>query len=54
MTINNFIDNNILELTRLICLICPNCPELDHEEIESWILNDEGLYNWAISEGVDI
>ena len=24
------------------------------EEIEMWILNDEYLYNWAVSEGVDV
>lgn len=24
------------------------------EEREQWILNDEGLYNWAKSEGVKI
>ena len=26
----------------------------DNEEIEMWINNDEGLYLWAKSEGVDI
>ena len=24
------------------------------EDLEDWILNDEGLYNWARREGVDI
>lgn len=27
---------------------------IDDEEIEQWILNDEGLYNWAREEGVEI
>jgi hypothetical protein len=29
-------------------------PVHDDEEMRGWILNDEGLYNWARSEGVDI
>lgn len=28
--------------------------ELDDEELRVWILNDEGLYRWALSERVDI
>ena len=27
---------------------------LDDDERERWILNDEGLYNWARSQGVDV
>jgi len=27
---------------------------LNNEERRQWILNDEGLYNWARSEGVKI
>lgn len=27
-------------------------PRRDDEERRLWILNDEGLYNWARSEGV--
>lgn len=27
---------------------------LDDEALEDWILNDEGLYNWARSERVDV
>lgn len=27
---------------------------LNNEERRQWILNDEGLYNWARSEGVNI
>jgi hypothetical protein len=23
-------------------------------DLEDWVLNDEGLYNWALNEGVDI
>lgn len=28
-----------------------SCAEPDYDDIEQWILNDEGLYNWAKSEG---
>lgn len=28
--------------------------QLDDDDLEDWINNDEGLYSWAISEGVDI
>lgn len=28
--------------------------KLDSAELRLWILNDEGLYNWARSEGVDV
>lgn len=31
-----------------------NVHQLDDDELEDWILNDEGLYNWARSEGVEI
>lgn len=27
---------------------------LNDEERRQWVLNDEGLYNWARSEGVNI
>lgn len=29
-------------------------PAYDTAEIRRWILNDEGLYNWARSEGVRV
>lgn len=31
-----------------------DAPKLNRSEIRLWILNDEGLYNWARSEGVRI
>lgn len=48
-----FINNNRRELINIILDICSNC-EVSDSEIEKWILNDEGLYNWARSEGVNI
>jgi hypothetical protein len=41
------------ELTEIIKNTCPNC-EIDDDEIENWILNDEGLYNWAREAGVEV
>lgn len=29
-------------------------PDLDDDDLEQWINNDEGLYNWARRDGVDI
>jgi trehalose-6-phosphate synthase len=29
-------------------------PRANDEERRLWVLNDEGLYNWARSEGVEI
>jgi len=31
---------------------CGDTPSLNNEDRRKWILNDEGLYNWARSEGV--
>lgn len=28
--------------------------EINDKEREMWVLNDEGLYNWARSEGVRV
>lgn len=48
-----FIQNNREELVKAIFRVCSDC-EVDDESIENWINNDEGLYVWAKSEGVDI
>ncbi len=29
-------------------------PPLDDDELAEWVANDEGLYNWAQSDGVDV
>lgn len=56
MTIKEFIRNNRSELDRCIGLD-PHAYDTQREadeEREQWILNDEGLYDWARSEGVDV
>jgi len=50
-----FIEENRAELVAAIVRYCPNVRQpLDDEDLEQWIMNDEGLYNWARSERVDV
>jgi hypothetical protein len=53
MTLKDFIKENREELHSCIDNVFPNHSRND-QEIRLWILNDEGLYNWARSEGVRI
>jgi len=53
MTLQTFIKENREELDKYIAKTHPNFPKND-EERRLWILNDEGLYLWARSEGVKI
>lgn len=53
MTMRDFIKTNRDEIDQCIRSVCPNV-SLNNEERRQWILNDEGLYNWARSEGVKI
>lgn len=54
MTLQEFIEDNREELDRCIRGACPNIGPIDDDERELWIANDEGLYNWARSAGVDL
>ena len=55
MSIADFIEENREELVESIHNYCGiNRSRLDDEELELWIANDEGLYNWARSEGVEV
>ena len=49
-----FIISNRSDLVSSIKACCGNVGRLTNSDIEEWILNDEGLYNWARSSGVDI
>lgn len=53
MTLREFIKQNREELDTCIKNVVPNS-RLNDEERRQWILNDEGLYHWARSEGVKI
>jgi hypothetical protein len=52
-SISKFIDENKEIIDEIILSKCPNC-RLDDAERRLWILNDEALYNWAKSQGVNI
>jgi len=54
MTLQNFIKENREEIDRCIKRVVPNARFFNNEERRLWILNDEGLYNWARSNGVKI
>ena len=53
MTLRAFIRENRAELDTAIRRVVPGV-SLNDEERRLWILNDEGLYRWARSEGVRI
>ena len=53
MTMQKFIRENREELDAAIKRVCDNC-RLNDQERRLWVLNDEGLYRWARSEGVRI
>lgn len=53
MTLRTFVEKNRTTLVDSIKSICSNCQIDDDEDIEDWIANDEGLYNWAIDSGVE-
>ena len=54
MTLKQFIREHRAELTQVILRACPNAGPINDKERRLWILNDEGLYLWARSEGVKI
>jgi len=56
MSLYQFIKNNRNDLDLFIAnkLKKDKNPRPNDEERRLWVLNDEGLYNWARSEGVKI
>lgn len=56
MTLREFIKENRVELDACIARAIgrDKNPYPNDQERRDWILNDEGLYNWARSEGVRI
>jgi hypothetical protein len=53
MTMKEFIKEHRQELDDCIQRVSPGAAKNDDER-RLWVLNDEGLYNWARSEGVRI
>ena len=56
MRLKKFIKENRKEIDRCIAhaLSMNRNPYPNDEERRQWILNDESLYRWALSEGVRI
>ena len=56
MTLREFIRTNRKALTAIINRACGNDEDspMNDSDRETWVMNDEGLYNWARSEGVRI
>jgi hypothetical protein len=52
-SLQNFIKENRQEIDAAIKRVCPDI-RLNDKERRLWILNDEGLYNWAHSERVNL
>jgi hypothetical protein len=52
-SLRDFIKANRADIDGAINRVCPQASRND-EERRQWILNDEGLYSWARSEGVSI
>jgi succinate dehydrogenase flavin-adding protein (antitoxin of CptAB toxin-antitoxin module) len=48
MTLEEFINENRGELRDCILNVLGQNFDVDDEEIEDWIMNDEGLYNWML------
>jgi hypothetical protein len=53
-SLRQFIREHREELTQAILRACPNAERIDDDERRLWILNDEGIYRWARSEGVNV
>ena len=53
MTLKQFIMENQAAIDKVIQQT-PSGPVIDNAERRLWILNDEGLYNWAKEAGVDL
>ena len=53
ISMKKFIEENKEAIDAYIKVKAPDQP-INNEERRLWILNYEGLYNWARSEGVNI
>ena len=52
MKLHEFVNEYRTELYDTIWESAPNWP-INDAEVQLWIANDEGLYNWALESGVD-
>ena len=54
ISLTQFIREHRDEIDECIKRVAPNATYFNDEERRLWVLNDEGLYNWARSEGVKV
>ena len=54
MSKREFIRTNRKKIDEHIRKILPHIGTINDDEREQWIMNDEGLYNWARAEGVKL
>ena len=52
-SLREWIKENRKTIDKAILRVCPDC-RLNDAERRLWILNDESLYLWARSEGVNV
>lgn len=54
MSLREFLRQNREEIDAAIRRVCPNIGSLNDDDRRQWIANDEGLYRWARSLGVNV
>jgi hypothetical protein len=50
ISLRDWIRQHRAELDECIRRVCPNIDSLNDDDRRDWVMNDEGLYNWARSE----
>lgn len=53
-SLRRWIRDNRAEIDAAIKRVARNVRKLNDDDREEWVMNDEGLYNWAKSEGVNV
>lgn len=53
LSLAQWIKANRREIDQCIRRVCDNC-RIDDAERKLWVLNDEGLYNWARHDGARV
>ncbi len=53
-SLREWIKTNRAEIDAAIKRACPNAQHFNDDERRLWVLNDEGLYSWARSDGARV
>jgi hypothetical protein len=54
ISLREWIKNNRSDLDVAIKRACPNIGSISDDDRRQWVLNDEGLYDWARGEGARV